>query len=863
MKKIKLFVLLFFITAKIQAQPYVNIPDPVFRDYIDSLVPGAIVGNDLNTTYPGLQSVGMIDVMNRGIYDLTGIQYFSNLGELYCGGNFLQDLPPLPNGISVLGCDHNQLNSLSSLPSNLSWFHCEYNQISTLPALPPNLWQLYCFNNLLTTLPALAGNLDGIWCNDCQITSLPALPPNLSGLSCGNNQLSSLPTLPNSLTYLAAAGNPDLWCLPNIPNNGNFSSDIGYLICTPQGTSDTWYKMAKNPVNDREMGVSFSIGIKCYLTTGSNFGGLDDMWAFNPATNTWTQKANLPGAVRIQATGFSIGNKGYVGLGQGSAGLFDFWEYDPASNTWVQKANYPDTAYFGNVAFAIGNKGYVGLGESSGYGFPKRFYEFDPVANTWTQKATFPGLGRTQAGCFAIGNKGYVCGGDCSNGLTNTCYSYNPSTNLWSTIASLPQNINEAASFSSNGMGYVSCGQCCYWNGTLVPTLMEYNPVMNTWTQRADLPTTGRFRGTGCAMNGRCYVGTGEKYSSSGAYMKANDWWEYTPLCNIPSNVIYASGNTAFCSGDSVMLFADNGNKYKWKMDGVNISGATSQFYYAKTTGTFKCVISDACDTVTSNQISIIVNTLPSALITPAGPTTFCSGGGVVLNAVVTSNRTYQWKKGGVNISGETLSSYTATSGGTYKVTVTNTITGCSKTSASATVITINALPTATIIPQGPTTFCAGGSVVLAANTGAGLTYKWKKGSNFISGATLLNYTATLGGTYKVEVTNSNGCSKLSAGTVVSVPCKLDGSESVPISVEIDVKVHPNPSSGDFTFEISNTGDKNIFIAVYDAIGKKIRFDQLKKSTANYHISNLPPGVFSAEIICGENKKVIKLVKTP
>src|SRR5207342_90291 len=160
-------------------------------------------------------------------------------------------------------------------------------------------------------------------------------------------------------------------------------------------------------------------------------------------------------------------------------------------------------------------------------------------------------------------------------------------------------------------------------------------------------------------------------------------------------------------------------------------------------------------------------------------------------NVPTGSNKTYQWKKSNINIAGATLSSYTATTGGSYKVTVTNTVTGCSKTTVSATVVTVNAKPAATITPQGPTTFCAGGSVVLAANTGAGLTYKWKKGSNFISGATLSNYTATIGGAYKVQVTNSNGCSKTSAGVVVSVPCR-EG-EIISSIINLDFTVYPNP----------------------------------------------------------------------
>ncbi|MEP7168515.1 MAG: hypothetical protein ABI855_04040 [Bacteroidota bacterium] len=43
-----------------------------------------------------------------------------------------------------------------------------------------------------------------------------------------------------------------------------------------------------------------------------------------------------------------------------------------------------------------------------------------------------------------------------------------------------------------------------------------------------------------------------------------------------------------------------------------------------------------------------------------------------------------------------------------YKVTVTNTVTGCSKTTATGTTVSINPLPVALISPSGTISFCAG-----------------------------------------------------------------------------------------------------------------------------------------------------------
>ena len=130
----------------------------------------------------------------------------------------------------------------------------------------------------------------------------------------------------------------------------------------------------------------------------------------------------------------------------------------------------------------------------------------------------------------------------------------------------------------------------------------------------------------------------------------------------------------------------------------------------------------------------LTVNALPTATITPATTTTFCQGGSVVLNANTGAGLTYQWRLNGTNITGATSSSYTANASGSYTVVVTNTST-CSATS-TATVVTVNTLPTATITPATATTFCQGGSVVLNANTGSGLTYQWYNNATIISGAT-------------------------------------------------------------------------------------------------------------------------------
>jgi hypothetical protein len=238
----------------------------------------------------------------------------------------------------------------------------------------------------------------------------------------------------------------------------------------------------------------------------------------------------------------------------------------------------------------------------------------------------------------------------------------------------------------------------------------------------------------------------------------------------LPVATITPATATTFCQGGSVVLNANTGTglSYQWRLNGTNITGATTSSYSANASGSYTVVVTNTstCSS-TSTATVVTVNALPTSTITPATATTFCQGGSVVLNANTGTGLTYLWRLNGNPISGATSSSYTANSSGSYTVVVTNAST-CSSTS-TATVVTVNALPIATITPAAATTFCQGGSVVLNANTGAGLSYQWFNNASAISGATSASYTANASGSYTVTVTNTSTCSSTSTAAVVTV----------------------------------------------------------------------------------------------
>ncbi|HYC60120.1 MAG TPA: hypothetical protein VEK79_11205 [Thermoanaerobaculia bacterium] len=212
-----------------------------------------------------------------------------------------------------------------------------------------------------------------------------------------------------------------------------------------------------------------------------------------------------------------------------------------------------------------------------------------------------------------------------------------------------------------------------------------------------------------------------------------------------PTATITPSGPTTFCDGGSVTLSAPAGmTNYSWS------NGATSQSINVTDSGTFTVTITNPSGcSATSAPVSVTELAPLVATITPSGPTTFCSGGSVTLDAGA-GFTSYLWSNGA------TSQSINVAASGTFTVTVTDANT-CSATSAP-TVVTMNPNPTVTV--SGPSTAC--GSAVLDAGPGFA-TYNWS------NGATTQTTTVTTTGGYFVTVTDANGCSATSSPKSVTI----------------------------------------------------------------------------------------------
>lgn len=225
-----------------------------------------------------INAVTNLDINNKYISDLTGIEDFVALTALDCSNNTISNIDVTKNlRLQILWCFNNLLTQIdTSHNQNLISLVCNDNFITDLnitfnPSLNvlvcsnnfltdlnldlnPNLNYLDCDNNLLTTLDVTKNiTLNRIVCSYNMLSNLDVSNnPNLSNLICDNNQLTTLELGNNNklsvlncgfnrLSVLDVSKNPSLTtiacnnnnlCQLNLKNGNNSHLDI-YFVENP------------------------------------------------------------------------------------------------------------------------------------------------------------------------------------------------------------------------------------------------------------------------------------------------------------------------------------------------------------------------------------------------------------------------------------------------------------------------------------------------------------------------------------------------------------------------------------------------------------------------------------------------------
>jgi hypothetical protein len=231
-----------------------------------------------------------------------------------------------------------------------------------------------------------------------------------------------------------------------------------------------------------------------------------------------------------------------------------------------------------------------------------------------------------------------------------------------------------------------------------------------------------------------------------------------TPQISAPAN--------SFCTGGSVTLTSSSASGNQWYRNGALLSGATQQTYPVTTSGDYTVVVNaGGCTSAPSSPVTITEVTPPATpTVTAGSATTFCDGGRVVLTSSATTGN--QWYRNGTLIASATARTYSATTAGSYTVIATSN--GCPSGVSNAVNVTVNPLPAMpTIIANGPTTFCEGGSVTLTASSSTG--NQWYRGGLLLVGETGQTLVVSTSGNYSLTTTSPSGCTSWFSNLAVVV----------------------------------------------------------------------------------------------
>jgi|GEM_PF-2979439 len=213
------------------------------------------------------------------------------------------------------------------------------------------------------------------------------------------------------------------------------------------------------------------------------------------------------------------------------------------------------------------------------------------------------------------------------------------------------------------------------------------------------------------------------------------------------------------------------------------------------------------------------------AEIVPPVHNGYCTGDSLTLMAKVYPGMSYQWQKDGADIpaANDTLLHVSQT--GSYTVVANSG--QCADTSLSL-AIAEYPLPTPAITVNGN-----------ELSTGAGYTsWQWYLDGNAVPQATGATHTATQSGSYTVAVTDSNGCTGMSAAQQVEVSNRVGS-----IAGNTAVRVYPNPASGKLYIAAPYAG--RVSLSLSSIAGQEVRRQQ---HAMEMDISTLAPGMYILKI---------------
>ena len=340
----------------------VTIPDANLRAAIEAAL-GKASGAPI--TKAEMETLTNLKALRAGISDLTGLEFATNLTELYLWANNISDVSALSGLTNLIGLNLS-LNDLTdaALPAlsgltNLRELELNANYVSDLSPLSglTNLRDLYLGSNGISDVSALSGltNLRDLYLGSNGISDVSALSglTNLTSLYLRRNNLTDagLPALSGltnlrdlslGINNLTDAGLPALSGLTNLRElglDGNNLTDAG-LPALSGLTNLTWLGLENNNLTDAALpGLSSRANLQGLFLSGNNISDVSPLssltnlqWLFLSANNI-SDISPLSGLINLQW--LELGNDGGGNLVTDVsvlAGLTNLWKLRLAFN---------------------------------------------------------------------------------------------------------------------------------------------------------------------------------------------------------------------------------------------------------------------------------------------------------------------------------------------------------------------------------------------------------------------------------------------------------------------------------------------------------------------------------------------------
>lgn len=295
------------------------------------------------------------------------------------------------------------------------------------------------------------------------------------------------------------------------------------------------------------------------------------------------------------------------------------------------------------------------------------------------------------------------------------------------------------------------------------------------------------------------------------------------------------------CAGSSVTIEATDLSgqsplTYQWLLDGIPVPGADSLSITVATAGEYALAIlndNTGCGFTTA-AATFTVNTPTPPMVYLGGSTTFCDGGSVALST--DSLAGLQWTLDAIAIPGANGVDLLVSASGSYAVLGTDS-NGCEATSLPVDVV-VNAPPTTPVI----------GASADTLYTSGGISYQWYLDSVAIPGATDSSLIALVSGDYSVMITDSNGCSSVSAEyTYISTGLSAGSGPAF--------AAYPNPTDGMLTIIAPAAS-----YAVHDASGRVLMHGRMSAGVNTVDLTGQPPGMYSLRLMSDNGVHGLRIV---